>query len=480
VLQQQGDPPAAEASFRRALALNPDSADAWNGLGTALFDARRYVDAEAAYREALARRPDLVESLCNLAELMHIRGRTEEARSTWERALALRPSDVEALNGLARLAIDRGDFAEADTRIRLALKHHPRHARSWINLAMAQKHSSLEDAEQSLREALQLEPGNAVARYNLAAILLVRDDYGNGFALYESRFDTFTQEFAGSRGLYEELRDGTWWRGGRLDGKHLLIWTEQGLGDAVMTMRYLPLLRSRGVSRVTVACSLPLACILGTVAGVDTVILIDRRPLPAFDVHCSLMSLPGLFETTHATVPASVPYLVVPADTAAVWEARVAGSDSRRIGICWAGNPLLKDDQRRSIYLSAFAPCFEVAGCDWISLQKDEPARATSAGTPIATEWIADCDDLMDTAALIDRLDLVITVDTVIAHLAGALGKPVWMLNRHRGDWRWGLTGMETPWYPTMEVVRQRPDEDWREVIERMNVQLKHFAGESA
>jgi len=474
----QGQLSAAESSYRRAIELRPSYSEALNGLGVVLMAMRRFSEAEESFRKALEYQADYFEALSNLGDVLQLGDRFEEAEACCMRAYSMRATDPETLNNLAILYKRVGRYHDAAKCLREALLHNPKHVRSHVNLSTLQNLSDPIDAEASLRTALALEPGCAPARYNLSTILLARGEYREGFDLYEGRFGSFTREYGQSRGLFEELKDAAWWQGESLSGKRLLVWTEQGFGDSIMAMRYLPLLKQFGAELVVIACDPPLRRIMKAIPGVGNVVASDAGSLPQFDVHCSIMSLPRLFGTTHQSVPSDIPYLCVPKHLRAAWASRLDGVTTKKtVGLAWAGSKTLQEDSRRSIAWSNLVPLLEMSDVQWICLQKSEASGRGGDRSNVLIDWMDECDDFMDTASLVECLDLVISVDTAVVHLAGALGKPVWLLNRHRGDWRWGDTGQTSVWYPTLQQFRQGPDRSWGPVIQDVATQLTSHCG---
>ncbi|MFO1325300.1 MAG: tetratricopeptide repeat protein [Burkholderiales bacterium] len=498
----------AEAQYRLALELRPEMADLWRNLGIVLRRARRYdaaipalgeavrldptlADAhndlgathqklehwqEAAdcFAEALQWKPDLAEAHCNLGDVLLRLGRVDEAEASCRRALELRPADPDALSHLASVHRARGDWRAAQACCGQALAASPMHVPALLNLGAAcAAQGDLEQATRAYRDALAIDPGSASAGYNLAILALLRGEWREGFRLYEKRFAASAATYAGSQPL---LRDPRRWWGGRLDGRRILIWPEQGYGDMLMMLRYLPLLKQAGAQETIVACDAAMEGVVRSVAGVDTV-LVGGPPPPAsrYDVHCPMLSLPLAFDTTPQSVPDAVPYVHVPPAMAAAWNARFGSDPSLRVGVCWAGAAALADDAKRSVALRAFAPLLELPGLRWVSLQKGAPA-GEAAAFPAIADWMDECANFLDTAALISALDAVVSVDTAVVHLAGALGRPTWLLNRSESEWRWGLAGSRTPWYPTLTIARQDAPGDWRRAIEEVGDGLQRTA----
>ncbi len=328
---------------------------------------------------------------------------------------------------------------------------------------------------------LALKPGWPEAVYYTGAARLQLGDFERGFAGYEAR-----TALRGRRGVGEVAFAEPAWRGDApLAGKTILLHSEQGLGDTLQFCRYASRLKAEG-ARVILQVEAPLARLLSTLDGVDRV-LVKGEPLPAFDLHASIMSLPFACRTTLQTVPAEVPYLRVEADAVAEWRRRLGPATRPRVGLVWSGGPAPErsDLDRRNIPLRLLAP-LAGADVDFVSLQKGEAAEreladAVAAGWdgPAMLDVAADLHDFADTAALVQTLDLVITVDTSTAHLAGALGKPVWILNRFDNCWRWMRDRADSPWYPTARLFRQKDFGDWGPVVDEVAGALAAFAKET-
>jgi hypothetical protein len=256
------------------------------------------------------------------------------------------------------------------------------------------------------------------------------------------------------------------WEGADISGKRILLYTEQGFGDAIQFVRYVPMVQERG-ARVFVRCQAELKRLFETIAGADAVFAMESA-LPEFDFHCALMSLPSVFQTELAGVPAKVPYLATDPKSSARWRERLAADSRKKVGIAWAGRPTHPKDRDRTIALEKLAPILATPDIQFLSLQKS--AQVASAQGLL--DWTAEFTDFAETAALIENLDLVITVDTAVAHLAGALGKPVWVLLPWISDWRWMRDRDDSPWYPTMRLFRQPSTGDWASVIDRVAAEL--------
>jgi Flp pilus assembly protein TadD len=470
--QHRGELDRAEQCYLRALALRPEDAESHNNLGTVFQQAGRLTEAEARFHKALEYKSEFAEALSNLGDVLQVLGRLDEAEAYCRSALALKPDYPEALSNLGAVLKGRGDLDAAEDCCRRALALQPLYIGAHINLGtILNERGKRAEAESCYRSALALDADCAEAQFNLSMLLLLRNDLEEGFRLYESRFKASTRGFKGSRGLHDRLKDHASWQGEALPGKRVLVWTEQGKGDSIMMMRYLPMLKERGADTVTVFCEPALERIIGSMPGVDRVVCDTSSDLEMnFDLHCPIMSLPFLTQTRRESVPNEVPYLAVPEDLRNRWRTRLSGIDIK-VGLAWAGSKSLRDDAKRSIAPHRFTPLTKIDGLQLISLQKEKD------GTQLEIlDWMDECDDFMDTAGLIENLDLVISVDTAVAHLSGALGKPTWLLNRFQSEWRWGIGRQESDWYPSMRIFSQQQDSDWRSVINVIAAELRLVA----
>ena len=428
-LRQQGRLAEAVSSYRRAIAFCPDYPEALNNLGVTLLDQGRVDDADACYRQTIARNPDYTEAHVNLGIALHRQDQLDEAVACYRRALDLRP-DLPEIHNILGVVL-----------------------RQW---------GQIDEAEACFRRAIALRSDHAEAHANLALLLLSRGDMAAGWKEFEWRWQT--QGMRADRRTFAQPQ----WRGEAASGRTLLIHPEMGFGDTLQFCRYAALAAARGL-RVVMEVQAQLVRLLRSLAGVDAVVAYGTA-LPPFDLHCPMMSMPLALGTTVDTIPGAASYLQADAAQAAAWHARLAamGSQAPRIGLVWAGNPRphspadAAGDRRRSIAPERLAPLFDLPGLQFFSLQKVGPAAP--AHFPLI-DFMAEMADFADTAALIANLDLVISVDTAVAHLAAALGKPVWLLNRFDVCWRWMQGRRETPWYPTLRLYRQPAPGDWGSVI---------------
>ena len=379
--------------------------------------------------------------------------------------MRLDPDAPDAYRNLGAVLTHLRRAAEAEPMLRLAARLAPDAPEAHFNLGAALHDlRRLREADAAYRESLRLRPDFADAHNNRAYSLLLAGRYAEGWREYEWRWKT-KHMAGGVRGFAAPL-----WMGEPLEGRTLLLHAEQGLGDTLQFCRYAPLIA--GAGKLIIEVQPPLKRLMASLPGAIEVVA-RGEPLPAFDLHCPLMSLPLALDETHGAIPAAIPYLGADPDAAARWRQRLAGFATPRVGLVWAGNSHLgfpefaAVDARRSVTLAAMAPLAEVPGVSFVSLQKGAPS-AQAADPPdgmVLGDFTAELNDFADTAALIDGLDLVISVDTSVAHLAGAMGKPVWVLNRYDTCWRWLLNRNNSPWYPTLRLFRQPSPADWDSVM---------------
>jgi lipoprotein NlpI len=432
-------------------------------------------DAEAAYRQAVALRPDDPEALLDLGRAVKAGGKLDEAEACYRRAIALKPDHPVAHNNLGNVLRALGRLEEATVSLRTAIHLRPDYAEAHSNLGIvSQRLRLLDEAAACYRRAIALRPDLAEAHTNLAMTLLSRGDLAEGWQEYEWRWQL--PSMAAARRSFAQPQ----WRGEAAEGRTLLVHAEQGFGDTLQFCRYAPLAAARGL-RVVMEVQPSLVRLLGSLAGVDHVIAYGDT-LPAFDLHCPMLSMPLALGTTLGTIPGIAGYLRADAAQAAAWGARLAGEEGGpRVGVVWSGQPSHRMplgatlDDRRSIEPGRLARLFSVPGVRFFSLQKDGPAAP--AEFPL-TDAMAEMHDFADTAALVANLDLVVAVDTAVAHLAGALGKPVWLLDRFDPCWRWLAGRDDSPWYPaTLRFYRQRRPGDWDQVVADVARDLRGLAG---
>lgn len=475
VLQTQGRLAEAVSAYRHAIAARPEFLDATANLGTALQDLGQLDDAIAIYRQAIARKPDFAIAFCNLGVALKEQGKLGESVEALHKALAIQPDYDSAYANLGAALLEQGDAEAALEACRRAVAANPGMMIAHCNLGASCKAlNRLDAAEAAYRQALALRPDFPEGHFSLAQILLLKGDLPAAWPEYEWRWKL--REYGWLKAMHGEFAQPRW-RGEPLQGKTILIYAEQGLGDTIQFARFLPEVATRG-GRIVLAVQPPLVTLLSGLDGV-TVVPLDKPPLPQFDVHVPLLSLPGLLGTALGSIPARVPYLPAP-DPARIarWRGRIGGTGFK-VGVVWAGNPSQRGDRFRSPRLRALMPLFAVPGVDFVALQlgagRDDiagnklPANVLDVGPEIA--------DFADTAAIMAGLDLVITSCTAPLHLAGALGIPVWGVIPFAPHFFWLLDRPDSPWYPTLRLHRQdRPGHDWSDVVGRIAADLAALA----
>jgi Tfp pilus assembly protein PilF len=420
--------PAALA-FRQALALDAQFAEAHANLGYVLDQAGNHTEAEGYYRTALELAPDNATLHLNLGALLAQQKRHAEAQASYAAAMALEPESSAV----------------------------------WSNLGALNLNLHREDtAEACLRQAMALDPANAKARFNLAYLQLRLGNFEEGWALFEAR-DWY-------RAMQQQLTFARW-QGEDLTGHSLLVTYEAGHGDVIQFCRYIPRLKARGAAHVTLLCHPALRTLMGSLEGLDAVCGFDEvLSQSRFDYWMPLLSAPHHLGTRADTVPTLLPYLHTEPTLSTHWAKHLPTTSALRVGLVWKGNPQFENDSDRSLqHLQSLAPLWQVPGIAFVSLQKgagEADVAECHLQQPL-TDLGSQARDFADAAAIVAQLDLVITVDTAMAHLAGALGKPCWLLLPwYMTDWRWGAGGTQSMWYPNvMRLFRQGPDCDWGPVI---------------
>jgi tetratricopeptide (TPR) repeat protein len=501
---QSGKAGEAYRLISAALAVNPRSADARSNLGLVLHALKRDSDALASFEQALALDPGHVEALNNRGMALLKVDRPAEALAAFERLLASSPRHLEAQVNRANTLLDLGRVDEAIAAYDSVVTLQPGHAGAHFNRGNAlARHDRLEEAVAAYDRAIAIAPGYAKAHNNRGlalralnrpaeaiagygrAIALDRDfadahlnaahallslgDLPRGFAEYEWRWKS--EALALPRRTF---RGPLWLGAPPVAGKTIMLHAEQGLGDTIQFARYAKLL-SRAGATVVLEVAPALKQLMSGMEGAARV-LARGEALPAFHLHCPLASLPLALKTELASIPAEIPYLAAAAERLEKWRPRIDALARPRIALAWSGNAAHANDRNRSIPLARLAPLWSHAGGSFISVQRD--VRQADAGVLAgAARLVHLCDELSDfadTAAVLALADLVISVDSAVAHLAGAMGRPVWILLPCSPDWRWMLTREDSPWYPTARLFRQPAIGDWQSVIERLRQELEH------
>jgi tetratricopeptide (TPR) repeat protein len=483
LLIEAGRPKEAEACLRAALRAAPAHPLVHNALGLALAGQGQHATALAAFDDALREAPHYQNAAVNRANCLVSLERFEDAADAYAGAVAAEPEDMELRHALARalLRADRGAAAQAALRVLVDREPHnaaalhdlarahamqdrpdlalpcletvcrltPDNAAAWFELGMAYRDlGRWPEAVAPHAEAVRLCPDDADMRSCYAYALLANGDFASGWPEFQWRVRK-----PGNVRLREPEWDGT------ATDKTVIIHAEQGVGDTLQFCRFIP--QAAALARVVLACPPSLKTLLQTLPNVAEVA--DGKPVPAYDLHCPLMSLPAVLGVPPERFAETVPYLRADPARVALWHDRLAALPGPRIGVVWAGNPVYPADRKRSLPFGVLAPLLAVSGVSFVSLQFGD--AAASGQGHFAFDAAPLLADYADTAAVLMALDLVISVDTSTAHLAGALDRPVWLLNRADTDWRWLLERSDTPWYPSMKIFRQPAPGDWTPVV---------------
>ena len=522
-LQDLGRFEDAVSRYRQALRLRPESAECWNNLGNALARVAQPSEAVTAFRRALELNPGYAEAHLNLSGVLRAQGDCEAAESACREAVRLKPMLAEAHANLGAVLLSEQRAAEAEQHCRRAV---------WLKPALAEAHANLsaalidqkkfDEAAEPCQTALRLDLRLPEAHANLGEILIHQGHLDQALAAYEraielrpdfaephnkrgyvleqqGRFEEALSCYEGAIALKPDLaeahsnRSMAWlrmgdfvrgwpeyewrwqrkdipkrpflqplWNGSPLADRTILLHAEQGLGDAIQFARYIPMVKRAG-GRVLLECQRALLPLLSQFSDLPAVAAGD--PLPAFDVHAPLLSLPGIFRTTLESIPAAAPYLDLNSRLVDRWRQELAAESRRRVGLVWTGNPAHAHDRDRSLDFAEYAPLARLRDCAFYSLQR---GAHPAAGVLPVIELEEAANSIIETAAIMLNLDLVITVDTMAAHLAGALARPVWVLLHLAADWRWLRDRQDSPWYPTARLFRQQRRGDWRGVLARV------------
>lgn len=456
-------------AFDRAINIAPDSLVALSNRALALRGLHRPAEAIAACEAALTRDPSYFDALNNLSIIYKEQRKFPAARETIVRALVASPGNPAARTNLAVLDMELDQHESALVTARDLVRDHPEFPEAWNILGnLAHEQGELTEAESMHQHAIALDPRNSNANWNLSVLWLLAGDFARGLPQYEMRKHLTSLPF--NRRHFSKPE----WDGSPLAARCIFIHSEQGIGDLIQFSRYTKVLKRLGAGRIILECPTDIADLMRTVAGVDEVVSAGD-PIPVFDVHCYLMSLPWHCGTTLANIPAEARYLEAPRSTAV--QALGPHTGERRVGLAWAGNPIHQRDKIRSIPLARLAPLLNAPNTRYFSLQKGA-STADLSSVPEARD-VVNLDRALrsfsDTAAIIEELDLVITVDTSVAHLAAALGKPTWLLLPKVPDWRWMIGRDDSPWYPSMRLIRQTVRRDWDGVVARVRSMLDEW-----
>jgi len=473
VLNAQGKTDEAVSSLERALAVNPNHVEANFNLGNIYLVEKKFDEAAACFRRAVALKPGYAEAWCNLGNALRALKKLDEAVDSYRHAVELLPDVADLWCNLGDTLHQQIKLNEAVACFKRVLELNPKHAKACNCLGNAMfDQGKLEDSIAYCNRAAELKPDFYDAQMNVSLLQLQIGEYRSGWRNYEVRWKVYpARRFDQPLWQGAAAPDGPHSQAARIEGRRILLHAEQGLGDSLQFMRYVPLVHAAGG---TVILDLParLIRLASQLAGVATLVS-TGDPLPAFDLHCPLMSLPQAFATTVETIPASVPYLAAPAEALRAAAALPWPEEVLRIGLVWTGSATHPKNWARSIYLALLEPLFALKGTQFFSLQMGPAAADLAAVNTKITDLAPNTGDMADTAAQMAHLDLILTIDTSIAHLAGALGKPTWLLLPALPDWRWLLDREDSPWYPTMRLFRQPKAGDWETVIESVRQALE-------
>ena len=464
-LQKQGRIDDAIRLYQRGLALNPHDAGAYRCLGTAYKMRGRLDLAAACFRRAVELCPAFPEAWNNLGNTLAEQGDSEGAAESFRRAVTAQPTFAGAYFNLGQALCRLGRFDEGISAYQRAISLAPRSAEFHNGLGTALFDAQrIDESLAAYQQALGIRPDLVSARYNRSLAWLHLGDFRRGWLEYELRFANQPTPPP----TYSKPR----WEGAILPDSTILLDAEQGLGDTIQFVRYVPLVKER-VGRVILRCQNPLVKLLRPLREADWLIAQDE-PIPKFDLWSPLLSLPALFTPTIESIPKRVPYLSVDPAVHRFWSPRLEKLDGLRVGINWQGNPAFAKDRFRSVPLACFEPLARIPGVRLVSLQKGagtEQIRRQAAPFPVVDLGL-DLNEIhgafIDTAALLQSLHLVVTVDSSLAHLAGSLGAETWVALPNIPDWRWLRGREDTPWYPTMRLFRQTRIGDWSDVVSRM------------
>ncbi len=468
VLADLGRLEGAIRCFQKAVQINPSNAVHYKCLGNALREKGELDESLELLQQALDRFPDDPETFYSLGAVLKTKGRLDEAVVCYEKAIRLNPGLPQTYYNLGNLFKAKRLFEAAKEQFQKALQLDPRFAEAYNNLGATLKETgAINDALVMYRKALEINPNFPEARWNMGLTFLLSGKLIEGWEGYEYRWEK-PDYIKYKRQFLKPM-----WQGEKLSGKRILLHAEQGYGDTLQVIRYVPLLVSENVE-VFVECPRDLKSLISRSNGISRVIA-RGEPLPEFDIHCPLMTLPKIFGTTLESIPQTIPYLSVDKDLVRAWQLRLNSEAKKwKVGLVWAGNPEHLNDRNRSCSLEILSPLLQIKNVQFFSLQKGRGSEkddrsSRDLGLFDLTAYIR---DFSDTAALIKNLDLVVSVDTAVAHLAGAIGKRVWTLLPYNPDWRWLLERKDSPWYPTMCLYRQSTPGDWMGVIQRVKEDL--------
>ena len=461
-LYKQGKCDKAIETYQRVIQIQPDFAEAYNNLGMVLKKKGELDAAVQVHHQALRVQPDFAEAHRNLGDILQKQGKYDKAIEAYQRAIQIQPNYAAAYNNLGIAWQKQGKLEQAVQIYHKTLIIRPNYPQAYNNLANTLKEQGkLQEAVQAYHKAIEINPDYIDAHKNLGIVLLLQGDFQRGWQEYEWRLK--------SEDLCVANRAQTRWDGSSLRGKTILLYAEQGFGDTIQFIRYVHLLAEYD-TEIIVECQSELVQLFKNIGAIKKIIVVGESS-PKFDVNASLLSLPGILGTDLNSIPVKTPYLYTKSGS----HTNLETCSEYKVGIVWAGNLKHPNNNNRSVELQQFSVLFDVEACQFFSLQvgnrRDDIIRYYYSNTII--DLGGDFSNFSDTAAAILELDLVISVDTAVAHLAGALGKPIWVLLPFMPDWRWLLERENTPWYPTMRLFRQTDTRDWAEALQKVRSELE-------
>jgi len=471
-LEKFGNLHDAAKTIRHACTLNPDAAEWPMNEGFIAQSDERFDDAIASLQRAIALRPNYPEAHANLGSVYQKKRQFNLAESSYREALRINPASAELHFNLGSVLFDQLQYDAAIEAYRTALKLNPSHDRALLNLASAYVTlRQFPDALANIDTVIANRPDHADAHWNKAVLLLLLGDFQNGWREYEYRWKTTTiqEQWQFTRPQWSGRED--------IQGKTIFLYAEQGIGDTIQFVRFVDAVKQKGAN-IVLQVQPPLLRLLGSLKSIDRILSLNDVPGDlSFDYQCPIMSLPFALGTQLQTVPAKVPYIEAPKDRIAHWREKLPSSSTPRVGFVWAGNPTHKNDHNRSMSLQTLTPLLGIAGPNFFSLQKEVPKADRDLFDTLHSlrDLSPNLTDFAETAAIISHLDLVITVDTSVAHMAGALGIPVWIMLPENPDYRWLLDRSDSPWYPSARLFRQSAAGNWGKVIEAIGANLRDF-----
>jgi len=461
-LKDEGQQDRAINLYSYLLKLRPKVPEFYNNLGTVYVEKNYTREALSCFKKAVELNPNFAVAFFNLANAYRDLGNHAQAIENYLRAIELDPLMADATYNLGNLFRKLGRYDEALVAYETTIRMDNTFGKAYNNRgAILYQKGLVSEAIELYKKAIELDNNDADAHWNLSLALLLKGNFKEGWPLYEWRFKT--KDFP-PRDLPMPL-----WDGGSSEGT-ILLHAEQGLGDAIHFVRYVPLVAKKGL-RVILQCHSELVRLFETIKDIERCISFAEQ-VPPCDFHSPLMSLPMLFKTDLNSIPNDVPYLHIPPTVKAFWASKTKNGPNLKVGLVWAGKPEYKNDHIRSVSLSLFEPLMVLEGIELYSLQLGSAGREADR-YPKIIDLTRHINDFLDTAGLVSNLDLVISVDTAVAHLAGAMAKPVWIMLPYCPDWRWMLNRHDSPWYPTARLFRQEAYGDWHGVISRLKAEVR-------